>query len=138
NAQLTSAAFSAKRTVGVLDMASWDVYRGTNFPATFLAHVTLPVPANNNAILAPILPLGPGQYLFIGKAFDELGSGQALANYTFTFQVSGAGAPPGQTSIVPGNQISIASGALLTLQADGSFRYDPNGNFKTLGDGQTA
>ena len=36
-----------------------------------------------------------------------------------------------------GNQITLASGALLTLNADGSYDYDPNGQFETLGVGQT-
>ena len=31
-----------------------------------------------------------------------------------------------------GNQITLASGALLTLNADGSFDYDPNGQFENL------
>ena len=35
-----------------------------------------------------------------------------------------------------GNEIALASGALLTLNADGSFSYDPNGSFDTLGIGQ--
>jgi VCBS repeat-containing protein len=34
-----------------------------------------------------------------------------------------------------GNQIALASGALLTLNADGSYTYDPNGQFESLGVG---
>jgi len=34
-----------------------------------------------------------------------------------------------------GTQITLASGALLTLNADGSFVYDTNGSFETLGAG---
>ncbi|WP_158265103.1 Ig-like domain-containing protein [Blastopirellula marina] len=37
-----------------------------------------------------------------------------------------------------GSQITLASGALLTLNADGSFDYDPNGAFMALNDGETA
>ncbi len=37
-----------------------------------------------------------------------------------------------------GTQITLASGALLTLNADGSFDYDPNGQFESLGVGDTA
>lgn len=33
-----------------------------------------------------------------------------------------------------GNQITLASGALLTLRADGTFDYDPNGRFNDLPD----
>ena len=37
-----------------------------------------------------------------------------------------------------GNQIALTSGALLTLNSDGSFSYDPNGQFEGLNDGETA
>ena len=37
-----------------------------------------------------------------------------------------------------GTTISLASGALLTLNADGSFDYDPNNQFETLAAGETA
>jgi VCBS repeat-containing protein len=37
-----------------------------------------------------------------------------------------------------GNQIALASGALLTLNGDGSYDYDPNGSFESLAGGQTA
>jgi hypothetical protein len=33
-----------------------------------------------------------------------------------------------------GTQVTLASGALLTLKADGSFSYDPNGKFNDLAD----
>lgn len=36
-----------------------------------------------------------------------------------------------------GSQITLASGALLTVNADGSYAYDPNGQFESLGVGQT-
>ncbi|MCP3855685.1 MAG: tandem-95 repeat protein, partial [Actinomycetia bacterium] len=36
-----------------------------------------------------------------------------------------------------GSQITLASGALLTLNADGSYDYDPNGQFETLGVGDS-
>jgi len=37
-----------------------------------------------------------------------------------------------------GTQFALASGALLTLNANGTFAYDPNGQFEALGIGQTA
>ncbi|WP_161603345.1 Ig-like domain-containing protein [Blastopirellula marina] len=37
-----------------------------------------------------------------------------------------------------GTQITLESGALLTLNADGSFDYDPNGAFAALAEGETA
>jgi VCBS repeat-containing protein len=36
-----------------------------------------------------------------------------------------------------GSQMTLASGALLRLNADGTFDYDPNGQFEALIDGQT-
>ena len=36
-----------------------------------------------------------------------------------------------------GEQIMLASGALLTLNSDGTFAYDPNGAFDGLADGET-
>src|SRR5206468_4053117 len=37
-----------------------------------------------------------------------------------------------------GTQITLASGALLIVHADGSYQYDPNGRFELLRTGQTA
>ncbi|MFC6658922.1 Ig-like domain-containing protein [Roseibium salinum] len=37
-----------------------------------------------------------------------------------------------------GNQILLASGAILTVNADGTFDYDQNGAFDALADGETA
>ncbi|AFZ51399.1 Ig-like domain-containing protein [Dactylococcopsis salina] len=37
-----------------------------------------------------------------------------------------------------GTEFELNSGALLTLNADGSYEYDPNGAFQSLNDGETA
>ncbi|MBD2565782.1 MULTISPECIES: beta strand repeat-containing protein [Nostoc] len=37
-----------------------------------------------------------------------------------------------------GNQITLLSGALLTLNSDGSYNYNPNGQFESLAAGATA
>ena len=37
-----------------------------------------------------------------------------------------------------GDALSLASGAVVTVQADGSFSYDPNGQFESLLAGETA
>ncbi|WP_013325558.1 beta strand repeat-containing protein [Gloeothece verrucosa] len=37
-----------------------------------------------------------------------------------------------------GTQITLTSGALLTLNADGSYSYDPNAQFESLNTGETA
>ncbi len=36
----------------------------------------------------------------------------------------------------PGTEVQLPSGALLTVRADGSYRYDPNGKFEFIGEGQ--
>ncbi|MGF1523107.1 MAG: beta strand repeat-containing protein [Leptolyngbyaceae cyanobacterium] len=41
-------------------------------------------------------------------------------------------------AISVGMEVELASGALLTLNADGSFNYAPNGQFEFLGVGETA
>ncbi|MEO0620163.1 MAG: tandem-95 repeat protein, partial [Pseudomonadota bacterium] len=38
----------------------------------------------------------------------------------------------------PGTPITLPSGALLTMNSDGSYSYDPNGQFEHLGTGNTA
>ncbi|NES70458.1 MAG: hypothetical protein F6K24_37205 [Okeania sp. SIO2D1] len=35
------------------------------------------------------------------------------------------------------SQITLPSGALLTLNSDGTFDYDPNGQFESLNNGET-
>jgi VCBS repeat-containing protein len=42
----------------------------------------------------------------------------------------------GETADV-GTEITLTSGALLTLNADGSYTYDPNGQFESLDDGES-
>jgi VCBS repeat-containing protein len=44
----------------------------------------------------------------------------------------------GGQSAALGAAIALASGAVLTVNPDGSYRYDPNGKFESLGVGQTA
>ncbi|WP_321504556.1 Ig-like domain-containing protein [Breoghania sp.] len=40
------------------------------------------------------------------------------------------------SAFTPGSQVTLASGALLTVNADGSYDYDPNGAFEHLNDGE--
>ena len=42
------------------------------------------------------------------------------------------------TDIVPSAVITLPSGALLTMNADGSYEYDPNGQYEGLDGGETA
>ncbi|MES0808112.1 Ig-like domain-containing protein [Roseibium sp. SCPC15] len=41
------------------------------------------------------------------------------------------------SSVAVGQQITLSSGALLTVNANGTFDYDPNGAFNGLNDGQS-
>ncbi|MEM1169018.1 MAG: FG-GAP-like repeat-containing protein [Cyanobacteria bacterium P01_H01_bin.35] len=69
---------------------------------------------------------------------DSLLSGNVLTND------SDAETDPLTVTEVNGNaadvdsQIPLPSGALLTLNSDGTFDYDPNGQFESLNDGDTA
>jgi VCBS repeat-containing protein len=42
------------------------------------------------------------------------------------------------TPIATGESVTLPSGAVLTLNADGSLSYDPNGQFDTLAEGESA
>ena len=44
----------------------------------------------------------------------------------------------GSEAVYVGRTVTLASGALLTLQADGSYLYDPNGRFDWLNEGERA
>lgn len=66
-------------------------------------------------------------------------SGNVLANDTDldTGDILTVSAVNGNAANV-GNQITLASGALLTLNSDGSYNYNPNGQFESLAAGATA
>ncbi|MGJ8598306.1 Ig-like domain-containing protein, partial [Sulfitobacter sp.] len=63
-----------------------------------------------------------------GDLFADNGNGTDADEDGDTFVVT---AVDGQTAAV-GSQIEIASGALLTVRADGTFDYDPNGVYSFL------
>lgn len=69
-----------------------------------------------------------------GNVFADNGNGADTDPEGDDFDVT---AVNGQAASV-GTQIALASGALLTLNADGTFDYDPSGQFETLGAGDTA
>ena len=73
--------------------------------------------------------LGDGASLFAdnGSGADTGPDGEALA----ITAVNGEAASVGE-------QIALDSGALLTVNADGTFSYDPNGAFDDLAEGETA
>ncbi|MEM7172583.1 MAG: Ig-like domain-containing protein, partial [Pseudomonadota bacterium] len=68
-----------------------------------------------------------------GSVFDDNGNGADSDPDGDTITVTQVN---GQAGAV-GSQIALASGALLTLNADGSYAYDPNGAFEDLNDGQS-
>ena len=79
-------------------------------------------------LLATLLAASPtwAQTLIVGKVV-ALADGDTL---TVT-QVNG-------TAVNGGAVIALPSGALLTMNADGSYSYNPNGAFDSLGEGDTA
>ncbi len=69
-----------------------------------------------------------------GNVFDNNGSGADSQSAGDNFAVT---AVNGEAADV-GMQITLSSGALLTLNADGTFSYNPNGQFENLGTNQDA
>ncbi len=82
-------------------------------------------------------------------AFDDgfsLQESTTVSGSVFTDNGSGADTDPDSAFVVltvngaaadVGEQITLASGALLTLNEDGTFSYDPNGQFDGLETGET-
>ncbi|MGV6819500.1 MAG: Ig-like domain-containing protein [Parvularcula sp.] len=78
----------------------------------------------------------------VGTDEDTSFSGDVLADNGLgadfdldaTLSVSAVNGQPGDV----GTQVTLASGALLTVNADGTFDYDPNGQFEALNTGDTA
>ncbi len=112
-------------------------------------------------------PNGQFEYLQVGDTFVDsftytVADGHGGASSSFdTITVSGVNDPPtaedgdcanlqdpeGDTLVVVavngdagavGNQITLPSGALVTVNSDGSYTYDPNGQFTYLGAGEMA
>ncbi|MCH8044807.1 MAG: cadherin domain-containing protein [Planctomycetes bacterium] len=65
-----------------------------------------------------------------GFTLEELGPPAVLPSNLFVSQVNGA--------FPAGSPVTLASGSLVTVNADGSFTYDPNGAFESLAVDQTA
>ena len=77
---------------------------------------------NENAILS--VPVGTG---LLGNDTDVDNAHTALV----VTQINGA-------TYTPGQPITLASGAIVTPNGDGTFAYNPNGKYDTLPAGQTA
>lgn len=71
--------------------------------------------------------------LLVGNVFADNGSGVDSDPKGTAFKVTEVNG----TSVV-GDAITLASGALLRIAADGAFAYDPNGQFDNLGLGDRA
>ncbi len=63
-----------------------------------------------------------------GNVFDEHGNGNDYDPEGNPLTVTAVNGSAGNV----GNQITLASGAKLTLNSDGTFTYDPNGKFNSL------
>jgi VCBS repeat-containing protein len=102
--------------------------------ATASATVTITIQGANDAPLAvnDTASTGENQVLVILTSGVLANDTDADAGDTKTVV-----AVNGQAAAV-GTQITLASGALLTAQADGNYRYDPNGKFESLRVGQSA
>ncbi len=69
-----------------------------------------------------------------GGVFTDNGAGHDADADGDTLTVSAVNG----TDVNVGNQITLGSGALLTVNADGTFAYDPNGQYEALGVGESA
>ncbi|EDX87386.1 FG-GAP repeat domain protein [Synechococcus sp. PCC 7335] len=69
-----------------------------------------------------------------GNVFADNGNGPDTATDGNSFTVTRVNGSPANV----GTQVVLTSGALLTLNSDGSFDYDPNGRFEALNANDTA
>ena len=96
---------------------------------------------DTHAIALP--PEGHSFFLIDASLDNSLGTSwetsDGLAYKLPNFGTPGQGALIGSGPLGEiGQQVTLASGALLTLNADGTFDYDPNGAFDHLAEGTTA
>lgn len=100
-----------------------------------------------NIVLTPVndAPTAEDDAFSVGENGTIAGGNVLAANPTDADSDGTPGAPEGQTLTVSavngeasdvGTQITLGSGALLTLNGDGSFDYDPNGAFESLAAGE--
>ncbi len=115
---------------------------------TFTYTVSDGVGGTDTASVTITIDPATGQPVAQNDAFN-IGENQIINGATSLFADNGNGAdidPDGDPFVVSavngnganvGNQFALASGALLTVNANGTFTYNPNGAFSALGDGQT-
>lgn len=97
--------------------------------ATSTATVTVTIDGVNDAPVAKADAVSTDEdAVLMGDVFADNGSGIDDDVDGDTISVSAVNGTPGDV----GNQIMLASGALLTLNSDGTFDYDPNGAFDSL------
>ncbi len=90
-------------------------------------------------VIANVSPVAANDSVSV-PVHGAAGAGNVLAND----HDGGSDSDPLQVSqvngqaLVPGATLSLPSGALLVMNADGSYTYDPNGTHPGLGFGQTA
>ena len=105
--------------------------------STDTATVTVTIDGRNDQPIAQddALTTGENSILAGANVLADNGSGvdwDPDTNDTYNVtQVNGA-------SFTAGTPFALPSGALLTMNADGTFDYDPNGQFDSLAVGQTA
>jgi len=107
--------------------------RETLTPTTDTATVTITINGVNDAPVAQDDAVSVSEDDTLGgNVFVDNGSGIDsdidLGNMFDVSEVNGSAANVG-------SQITLASGALLTVNANGAFSYDPNGQFDTLAGG---
>ena len=69
-----------------------------------------------------------------GNLFDDNGFGVDFDYDDLAFEVSELNSQP----LISGDTITLPSQALVTVNSDGTFSYDPNGQFNHLAEGESA
>ena len=121
-----------------------DDYNGTDDPGDFTYVVNdgiAPVTGTVDIAVNPINddPVANADTLTVSEDDTVATSGNVITNDTdidgdTPLNVIAVNGSAGDV----GNQVTLASGALLTLNTDGSYDYDPNGAFEDMALGDTA
>ena len=122
--------------VGEQATDSFDYTVSDGSGGTDTATVTITVTGVNDAPVAADDGLGTDEDTAItGSVLADNGNGaDSDPDLSDTLTVSEVNGSAGDV----GNQITLASGALLTLNANGTYSYDPNGQFEYLSTGESA
>ena len=91
-----------------------------------------------NITVSSALAVNAGNDSYATTQNASLAAGSVLSNDTDPLGGTLSASGVNGSGAAIGNTITLASGALLTMNADGTFVYDPNGAFNSLAQGASA